>query len=30
MIREDGPSLKVEGLKKTYSNGLVALSGVSL
>ena len=30
MIREDGPALKVEGLKKTYSNGLVALSGVSL
>ncbi len=30
MIREDGPALKVEGLKKTYGNGLVALSGVSL
>ena len=30
MIRDDGPALKVEGLRKTYSNGLVALSGVSL
>lgn len=30
MIREDAPALKVEGLKKTYSNGLVALDGVSL
>ena len=30
MIREDGPALKVEELKKTYSNGLVALGGVSL
>ncbi len=30
MIREDVPALKVEGLKKTYSNGLVALDGVSL
>ena len=30
MIREDGPALEVEGLKKTYSNGLVALNGVSL
>ena len=30
MMREDGPALRVEGLKKTYSNGLVALDGVSL
>ena len=30
MIRGDGPALRVEGLKKTYSNGLVALGGVSL
>ena len=30
MIREAGPALEVEGLKKTYSNGLVALNGVSL
>ena len=31
MIRVgDVPALQVEGLKKTYSNGLVALSGVSL
>ncbi len=30
MIRGDGPALKVEDLKKTYSNGLVALGGVSL
>ena len=29
-MREDGPALRVEGLKKTYSNGLVALDGVSL
>ena len=30
MIRGDLPALRVEGLKKTYSNGLVALDGVSL
>ena len=30
MMREDVPALEVRGLKKTYSNGLVALSGVSL
>ena len=30
MIRGDLPALRVEGLEKTYSNGLVALDGVSL
>ena len=30
MINEEVPALKVEELRKTYSNGLLALDGISL